>query len=173
MAGSGSRVGLDDAIDPLVLALDVGSTASRGDVYDAAGRPVEGGRKKIPHAFRTSADGASEIDPDQVVDELGQIVTGLAAAPLQGRIAGVALDTFASSLVGVGADGRAVTPCYTYADSRCGQQVAALRRELDEGGGTAAHRLPAAQQLPPCSAAVAAGDRPGPVRRSAALAVPG
>jgi gluconokinase len=45
----------------------------------------------------------------------------------------VALDTFASSLVGVDGDGRAVTPCYTYADSRCGPQVTALRRELDEG----------------------------------------
>jgi gluconokinase len=29
------------AVDPLVLAVDVGSTATRGDVYDAAGRPVE------------------------------------------------------------------------------------------------------------------------------------
>ena len=63
MAGSGKRVGLDDAHDPLILALDVGSTASRGDVYDAAGRPVEGGRRKVPHQFRTSGDGASEIDP--------------------------------------------------------------------------------------------------------------
>jgi gluconokinase len=132
MAGSGNRVRLDDAQDPLVLALDVGSTASRGDVYDAAGRPVQGGRRKVPHAFRTGSDGASEIDPDQVVDELGQIITGLAAASLQGRIAGVALDTFASSLVGVDGDGRAVTPCYTYADSRCGPQVTALRQELDE-----------------------------------------
>jgi gluconokinase len=76
MPGNGSRVSRDDALDPLVLALDVGSTASRGDVYDAAGRPVQGGRRKVPHAFRTSADGASEIDPDQVVDELGQIITG-------------------------------------------------------------------------------------------------
>ena len=49
-----------------------------------------------------------------------------------GRIAAVAVDTFASSLVGVGAGGRAVSPCYTYADSRCAEQVAALRRELDE-----------------------------------------
>jgi len=132
MTGHGHRVGLDEALNPLVLALDVGSTASRGDVYDAAGRPVEGGRRKIPHEFRTSGDGASEIDPDQVADELGTIITHLAAAPLQGRIAGVALDTFASSLVGVGTDGRAVTPCYTYADSRCGPQVTALRAELDE-----------------------------------------
>ena len=132
MAGKGKRVGLDDALSPFVLALDVGSTASRGDVYDAAGQPVEGGRQKVSHAFQTSADGASEIDPDQVVDELGQIITDLAVEPLQGRIAGVALDTFASSLVGVDADGRAVTPCYTYADSRCGAQATALRRELDE-----------------------------------------
>lgn len=132
MAGKKNRVDLDAALDPLVLALDVGSTASRGDVYDAAGLPVEGGRKKVAHEFRTGADGTSEIDPDQVVDELGQIITGLATAALKGRIAGVALDTFASSLVGVDADDRAVTPCYTYADSRCGPQVAALRRELDE-----------------------------------------
>jgi gluconokinase len=132
MAKNGSRVDLDDAQDPLVLALDVGSTASRGDVYDATGTPVEGGRRKVPHAFRTSGDGTSEIDPDQVADELGQIITKLAAAPLKGRIAGVALDTFAASLVGVDGDGHAVTPCYTYADSRCGPQVVALRRELDE-----------------------------------------
>src|SRR3954469_1173013 len=109
MAGSGHRVALDEALDPLVLALDVGSTASRGDVYDAAGRPVHGGRRKGAHEVRTGSDGTSEIDPDQVVDELAEIITGLAAAELTGRIAGVALDTFASSLVGV-ADGPAVTP---------------------------------------------------------------
>jgi gluconokinase len=132
MTGRGGRVALEDALDPLVVALDVGSTASRGDVYDAAGRPVEGGRRKIAHQFRSAADGTSEIDPDQVTDEIGQIVTDLVARPLQGRVAGVALDTFASSLVGVGADGRAVSPCYTYADSRSGRQVTALRSELDE-----------------------------------------
>ena len=152
MPGNGSRVSRDDALDPLVLALDVGSAASRGDVYDAAGRPVQGGRRKVPHAFRTGADGASEIDPDQVVDELGQIIAGLAVEPLQGRIAGVALDTFASSLIGVDADGRAVTPCYTYADSRCGQQVAAMRRELDEAEvqQRTGCRLPAATSPPGC-----------------------
>src|SRR5947209_17217564 len=132
MSGNHGRVALDDAQDPLVVALDVGSTASRGDVYDATGRPVEGGRRKVAHTFRATADGASEIDPDQVVDELGQIITELVAELPQGRIGGVALDTFASSLVGLGVDGRAVTSCYTYADSRCGPQVTELRRELDE-----------------------------------------
>jgi gluconokinase len=126
------RVQMSRAVDPFVLALDVGSTASRGDVYDATGRPVEGGRQKVAHQFRTAGDGTSEIDPDTVVEELGQIIDGLATKERQGRIGGVALDTFASSLVGVSTDGSAVTPCYTYADTRCAPQAMALRRELNE-----------------------------------------
>lgn len=127
------RVDLGRAQDPLVLALDIGSTASRGDVYDAAGRPVEGGRHKVTHAFRTAGDGTSVLDPDAVVGEAAEILDALASDRLGGRIGGVALDTFGSSLVGVTADGQACTPCFTYADSRCGEQVMALRQELDEG----------------------------------------
>ena len=67
MAAAAGRVKLREAIDPLVLAVDIGSTASRGDVYDAAGRPVLGGREKVPHYFTTRDDGTSEIDPDQIV----------------------------------------------------------------------------------------------------------
>lgn len=125
-------IALADAADPLVLAMDVGSTGSRAGIYDAAGRPVRGRAAKVGHQFTTAGDGTSELDPDQVADELGHLLDALATADLRGRIAGVALDTFASSLVGVSADGRAVTPCYTYADARCGAQVEALRRELDE-----------------------------------------
>ena len=132
MAAAAGRVKLRQAIDPLVLAVDIGSTASRGDVYDAAGRPVQGGREKVPHHFTTRDDGTSEIDPDQIVGEVQQIITALATDRRAGRIGGVALDTFASSLVGVGADRRARTPCFTYADSRCAVQVDELRRELDE-----------------------------------------
>jgi sugar (pentulose or hexulose) kinase len=98
MATPAGRVKLREAIDPLVLAIDIGSTASRGDVYDAAGGPVQGKRQKVPHQFTTRDDGTSEIDPDQIVGEVQQIITALATDRLSGRIRGVALDTFASSL---------------------------------------------------------------------------
>jgi len=125
------RLDPSSAQDPLVLALDVGSTASRGGIFDATGRPV-GGRHKVQHAFDTAADGTSTVDADAVVDEVAEIIDALASPGLTGRVGGVAMDTFASSLVGVGEDGRACTPCFTYADSRCGGQVLALREELDE-----------------------------------------
>ena len=120
-----------DAREPLVLAVDVGSTATRAGIYDATGRPV-GRRAKLAHAFTSDADGASQIDPDQVCDEIGELLDGFGGAGRGPRIAGVALDTFASSLVGVDAHGAALTPCYTYADSRCAGWVDHLRHRLDE-----------------------------------------
>ena len=106
------QVSLTKAVDPQVLAVDVGSTASRGDVYDATGRPLDRGSRpdeKVPHDFTARADGTSEIDPDQVDAEIEEILAAQADGPVAGRLGGVALDTFASSLVGVGPDGRART----------------------------------------------------------------
>src|SRR5215207_9000241 len=81
MAAAAGRVKLREAIDPLVLAVDVGSTASRGDVYDAAGRPVRGGREKVPHHFTTRDDGTSESTRIRL---LGKCSRSLPPWPLTG-----------------------------------------------------------------------------------------
>lgn len=122
---------LDQALDPLVMALDVGSTATRGAIYDAHGRPIRP-RAKVPHVFTTDLAGTCTIDADQVVDELIEVIGNLVTDRITGRIGGVAIDTFASSLVGVDADGNACTPCFTYADARPGPFVTRLRQECDE-----------------------------------------
>jgi hypothetical protein len=59
------------------------------------------------------------------------------------RLGGVAMDTFAYSLLGVNADQRAPTPCFTYADSGCTARVAELRRQLGRADDATAHRMPA------------------------------
>ncbi|GAA2908361.1 sugar kinase [Actinoplanes cyaneus] len=126
-------VALDAAVDPLVLALDIGSTATRGGVHDATGRRVHGLQHKVPHAFTVAPDGTSVIDPDQVSAEVEQVLDAVtSAARLGTRIAGVAMDTFAASLIAVDRTGRALTPCLTYADSRSADAVTTLRQQLDE-----------------------------------------
>ena len=124
-------IAIADAEAPFVLGLDVGSTACRGSLYDAHGRPI-GKRVKVPHTFTSAADGTSIIDPDQVVDELSQILDVLSERVSPGTVAGVAFDSFASSMIAVDADGTALTPCFTYADGRCSAQVQQLRAEADE-----------------------------------------
>lgn len=120
-----------EAEAPLVMTLDVGSTGSRAAVYDRRGRPLDDVRAKERHTFTTASDGTVTIDADQVVDELRRAITTVCRA-VPGDIAAVAFDTFASSLVGVDAGGAAITPVFTYADSRCAPDVEALRGELDE-----------------------------------------
>ena len=122
---------LPDAQPPYVLAVDVGSTGTRAGIYDALGRPARGFRTKLPHAFTTIANGTSTIDPDEVATEVRQVI-GVVVEGFPAPISGVAIDTFASSLVGVDADGAAITPCYTYADSRSSPQVNYLKSILNE-----------------------------------------
>lgn len=121
---------------PYVVALDVGSTASRGGLYDATGRPVFGSKQRIAHEFSTAGDGTSVIDADQVVAECREIIDEIVwfaqDKGVADQIAGVAMDSFASSLVLVGADGKALTPCLTYADSRSRKQVQELGERIDE-----------------------------------------
>lgn len=118
-------------LTPLVLAIDVGSTGTRAGLYNARAEAIDGARHKEPHAFTTHADGTCVIDADQIVHEIG-LCMDAALASCSDAVAGVALDTFASSLVGVDASGQAVTPCFTYADSRCSPQVQHLRAMLNE-----------------------------------------
>ncbi len=125
-------VPLAEAVEPFVLSLDVGSTGTRGGLYDATGRPIEGSRQKRFHSFRTSAEGRSAISPDLVVHEISEILDAIATPQFAGRIAGVALDTFASSIIAVDEENIAITPCYTYADSRCAPEVEELRALIDE-----------------------------------------
>jgi gluconokinase len=133
MTRTDDDVALKAAADPLVLALDIGSTATRGGVHDASGRRVHGPQHKVPHAFTVASDGTSVIDPDQVTAEVEQVLDAVTGDPRLGtRIAGVAMDTFAASLIAVDAAGRALTPCLTYADSRSADAVTALREQLDE-----------------------------------------
>jgi gluconokinase len=115
---------------PAVIAVDIGSSATRGCLFDSAGQPI-GRRAKQVHDFTTAADGTATVDPTAVADEVAAVIDEL-LDQVRRPVAGVALDTFASSLVGVDANGRALTPCFTYADGRCAEQVEQLRAELDE-----------------------------------------
>jgi gluconokinase len=125
------HVATDKSQGPYVISLDVGSSGTRGGIYDGRGRPLEEHRIKLDHAFQSAPDGTNVIDADLVVLELTTII-GRLLAGFRHPIGGIAIDTFASSLVGVDADLRAVTPCYTYADNRCSADVRTLRTEVDE-----------------------------------------
>ena len=60
------KTSLSRAVPPFVLALDVGSTASRGSLYDARGLPIAGSKLRLAHSFTTATDGTSTVDADAI-----------------------------------------------------------------------------------------------------------
>ena len=125
-------VSIAEAVEPFVLALDIGSGSTRCCLYDGYARPIKKRTFKADHAFTEAADGTAEIDADRVTAEVAQVIGQTVEGMEAGHIKAVVMDTFASSLVCVDSAGDALTPCFTYADGRPASYLAQLRSELDE-----------------------------------------
>jgi len=127
-------VSIQQAEPPLALTLDVGTSSVRALLFDRLGRAVEGVFASGATTLRAPEPGAVEIQPGELLETC---LTGLDAAldqasRLARQIAAVGVSTLASNVLGVDEDGQAITPIYTYADSRPAPDVAALRAQFDE-----------------------------------------
>jgi gluconokinase len=121
------------ARDPLVLAIDIGTSSARALIYDGQGREVSSWGAHRPYAVQTTPDGGVFIDPDRLLDVAAECIDAvMKALPGDRRPAAVAADTFWHSLMGTDESGRPVTPVYTWADTRSSEQAKRLRERLDE-----------------------------------------
>ncbi len=123
-----------DIVLPLILALDMGTSSIRAVLFDARGRPIQGMAARGRYIIHTSAEGAAEADPDAMIRVVGECIDDLLARAgnLSQHIAGVASCSLVSNVLGVDEQGQAITPVYTYADTRPAAEVDILREEFDE-----------------------------------------
>jgi gluconokinase len=119
---------------PLILAIDIGTSAVKILLFDRQGRAVDGVQSRATFEIRTSKDGASEVDPDGLLEIVWQGIDGtlVRAGKLAQKIAGVASCTFVGNILGVDQKARPLTPVFTYADTRAENEVVWLRAEFDE-----------------------------------------
>lgn len=123
-----------DVATPLILTLDVGSSSTRASLFDARGRSVVGCTTQEHSALRVSPAGASESDAEEALVRVARCIDAVLAqaGPLAHQIRAVALATMATTLVGLDAAGRPLTPLRTYADTRAAPDAEQLRAVLDE-----------------------------------------
>jgi gluconokinase len=118
---------------PLVVTLDVGSSSVRANCFDGDGRalPVE---CQLEYEPTTTPDGGVEADAERLLDLTARAIDRTLAAlgGRAGEVAAVATSTFWHTVLGVGADARARTPLYSWADTRSAGAVETLRADLDE-----------------------------------------
>jgi sugar (pentulose or hexulose) kinase len=111
----------------LLLGLDVGTTAVKAAVIDAAGREVAHGRARTP--WRDVPTGA-EIDPgDLLASAIRAAGEALEDAPA-GEIAGIGVASMAETGVLLDRSGRPAVPSIAWHDERGGAEADAIRRDL-------------------------------------------
>ncbi len=118
----------------IVLALDLGTSSVRAMLFDAHGRALPEAEAQNAYSQTMSADGGVETDAEELlartVDAIRQLLQKT-DADTQSRLAGVGVSCFWHSLVGVGPDDRALTPLFSWADSRASASADTLKTELD------------------------------------------
>jgi gluconokinase len=87
-----------------------------------------------PLHLETPERGAAEYQPDALLERVAVCLDEalLLAGTLAEKVGGVGMSTLVSNILGVDDRGCAITPVYTYADTRAHQDTAALRDEFDE-----------------------------------------
>ena len=119
---------------PLILALDIGTSSVRASLYDVKADPIPRAFAKIERSLTVTDDGGAEIDADEA---FAQVVAAIDAVldktkKLKGNIEYVASCSFWHSLVGVDAKGKPTTKVFGWADTRSRKYTEALRKRFDE-----------------------------------------
>jgi gluconokinase len=113
-----------------ILALDIGTSSVRATVYSEHLRPA-GPAAQVRYQWHVAAGGAVDL-PAVRLERVVQKAIGGAVATHRGAIDIVATSAFWHSLMGVDADGRAVTAVLPWTDTRASAEATALRERLDE-----------------------------------------
>src|SRR5215471_16440561 len=95
-----------NAHGPFVLALDVGTTSVRAELFDHRARDVQGTAFAAECPLKTTPDGGAEIDPATLFELTCDVVDKSLTAATKGLgarldIAGVGISTFWHSTLGI------------------------------------------------------------------------
>jgi gluconokinase len=112
-----------------ILAIDIGSSSTRSEVFDAALNPVDATFSQRTYTLDTGPDGKAELDP---IELLKVVCTCIDTSSRQtSRIDAIGISCFWHSLMGLDNHGEPTTAVLMWADTRAAGAVSALMNEID------------------------------------------
>jgi len=109
-----------------LLVIDAGSSSIRALLLDGEARPVPGAIARQEHHFQRHQPGQSIADAQHLRQLIETCIDEILQHPSASELRAVGMATFVGNVVGLDADGRPVTPLYTYADTRSGDYTKSL-----------------------------------------------
>jgi gluconokinase len=119
-------------MDPVVLALDVGTSSARATIFDTRGEAHSGRFHQVPYEPRVTPDGGVEHDPGVLLDAVAACLDAVHASLDRAEVLGVGVTTFWHGLLGFDAAAKPITPISMWADTRSAGEADVLRSALDE-----------------------------------------
>jgi xylulokinase len=113
---------------PLFIGVDIGTQGVKAAAYDQEGR-------RVAEAFRKSdlhrpEPGVIEEDPERQVRSTCEAVSEcVSQAAGRGKPAGISVDGQMAGIIGVGDDGKNVTPYDSWLDTRCAPWIKVMQEE--------------------------------------------
>ncbi|MCA0454378.1 MAG: gluconokinase [Chloroflexi bacterium] len=113
------------------LTIDIGSSSTRALLFDDHAHLIEGAATSRKYSFDNTPDGGSTVDADSLKTRVEDCIDEILEHPAARDIRAVGMATFVGNVLGVGSGGQAVTPIYTYADTRSSEDAEALYQTVD------------------------------------------
>ena len=114
-----------------LIGVDVGTQGTKAALFDEEGRCLA--QAYVPSKLLRPAPGIVEEDPERqvasVCSTIGRCVARAAIRPAD--VAGIGIDGQMAGILGVGSDGRNVTPYDSWLDTRCGPYI----KQMDAAAG--------------------------------------
>ncbi len=114
-----------------VLVIDIGSSSVRALLFDNSAQLIPDAIVSRPHAFTTTPPGAATADAEELRTMVESCIDEILHHPASEQLAVVGMDTFVGNMLGVDDKFRALTPVFTYADTRSADDVEHLRTLVD------------------------------------------
>ena len=112
----------------LFIGVDIGTQGVKAAVYDLQGRCVSEAFRKSD--LKRPSPGAVEEDPEFQLASVCQAVREcVERAGSAGSVKGIAIDGQMAGIIGVGENGRNVTPYDSWLDTRCAPYIELLQKE--------------------------------------------
>jgi xylulokinase len=116
---------------PLLVGVDVGTQSAKAAVFELSGVCLA--EAAVPlRLHRRGADEVEQEPEDFYQAATAAIASCAAGCGRPGDVAGVAVAGQMAGVLGIGADGRAVTPYDSWLDSRCRQEVEMIAARLGD-----------------------------------------
>jgi gluconokinase len=119
-------------MDPVVIALDIGTSSARGTIFDTRGEAQSARFHQVPYEPRVTPDGGVEHDPAVLLDAVAACLDAVHASLDRAEVLGVGVTTFWHGLLGFDAASKPITPISMWADTRSAGEADVLRSALDE-----------------------------------------